>query len=64
MEAGATLELQIEIDAKHFILAAAAIVLTHLALCNRHRAIVREHGNAPRLEEDEEEVPLKLGLCY
>ena len=54
-------ESWIEISALHFILAAAAIVVTHLALRRRHRAIVGEHCNTPGLEEDEEEFPLKLG---
>jgi hypothetical protein len=57
-------ESWIEISAQHFILAAAAIVVTHLALRSRHRAIVREHCNMPGLEEDEKEFPLKLGLRY
>jgi hypothetical protein len=57
-------ESWIEISARHFILAAAAIAVTHLALRGRHRAIVREHCNTPGLEEDEEEFPLKLGLRY
>jgi hypothetical protein len=52
----------IEVRAQHFILAAAAIAVTHLALRSRHRVIVREHCNTPGLEEDEEEFPLKLGL--
>lgn len=55
-------ESWIEVSAQHFILAAAAIAMTHLALRSRHRAIVREHCNTPGLEDDEEEFPLKLGL--
>jgi hypothetical protein len=54
----------IEISALHFILAAAAITVTHLAFRIRHRTIVREHCNTPGLEEDEEEFLLKLGLHY
>jgi hypothetical protein len=57
-------ESWIEVSAQHFILAAAAIAVTHLALRIRHRAIIREHCNTPGLEEDEEEFPLKLGLRY
>jgi hypothetical protein len=55
-------ESWIEVSAQHFILAAAAIAVTHLALRSRHRAIIREHCNTPGLEEDQEEFPLKLGL--
>jgi hypothetical protein len=54
----------IETSLRHFILAAAAIAVTHLALRRWHRAIIREHCNIPGLEEDEEEFPLKLGLRY
>jgi hypothetical protein len=57
-------ESWIEISARHFIFAAAAIAVTHLAFHIRHRAIVREHCNTPCLEDDEEEFPLKLGLRY
>lgn len=57
-------ESWIEVSAQHFILAAAAIAVTHLALRSRHCAIIREHCNMPGLEEDEEEFPLKLGLRY
>lgn len=54
----------IEISTRHFIIAAAAIAVTHLALRSRHRVIVREHCNTPGLEEDEKDFILKLGLHY
>jgi len=57
-------ESWIEVSAQHFILAAAAIAVTHLALRSRHRAIIREHCNLPGLEDDEDEFPMKLGLRY
>ena len=57
-------ESWIEVSAQHFILAAAAIAVTHLALRSRHRATIREHCNMPGLEDDEEEFPMKLGLRY
>lgn len=40
-------ESWIEVRVQHFILAAAAIAVTHLALLSRHRAIVREHCDMP-----------------
>ena len=55
-------ESWIEIGAVHFILAVAAIALTHIAFFIRHRSIVREHCGMPGLEEDEQEFLLKLGL--
>lgn len=58
------LESWIEISARYFIFAAAAIAVIHLALRSRHRAIVREHCDMPGLEEDEKKFPLKLGLRY
>jgi hypothetical protein len=57
-------ESWIELSEQHFILVAAAIAATHLALRSRHRAIIREHCNLPGLEDDEEEFPMKLGLRY
>lgn len=57
-------ESWIEISARHFIFAAGAIAVTHLALHIRHRAIVREHCTTLGHEEDEEEFLLKLGLHY
>jgi hypothetical protein len=57
-------ESWIELSEQHFILVAAAIAATHLALRSRHRAIIREHCNLPGLEGDEEEFPMKLGLRF
>ncbi len=48
----------------HFGLAVAAVAAAHLALCMRHRQVVRAHCNVPGLEEGEEDFPMKLGLRY
>jgi hypothetical protein len=52
----------IEKSIQHFVLAAAAIAVAHLALRRQHRDIIRIHCNLPDLEDDEEEFPRKLGL--
>ncbi|MEG9438472.1 hypothetical protein JAO29_20195 [Edaphobacter sp. HDX4] len=54
----------IETSTEHFVLAAIAIAVTHLAFRSQHRAIIREHCDRPGLEDDEEDFPLKLGLRY
>jgi hypothetical protein len=48
----------------HFIFAAAFIAVAHLAIRNRHRALIREYCSMPELEDGEEEFPIKLGLHY
>jgi len=48
----------------YFILAAAFIAVAHLAIQNRHRALIREYCSMPELEDGEEEFPIKLGLRY
>jgi hypothetical protein len=54
----------IETSTEHFVLAAIAIAVIHLAFRSQHRAIIREHCDRPGLEDDEEDFPLKLGLRY
>ena len=44
--------------------AAAIIVVLHLWFRKRHRDAVRLHCEQIDLEDDEEEVPLRLGLRY
>jgi hypothetical protein len=48
----------------YFILAAAFIAIAHLAIGNRHRALIQEYCSMPELEDGEEEFPIKLGLRY
>ena len=52
----------IEKSPAHFVLAAAVIATTHLALRRQHREIMRIHCDMRELEDDEEEFPMKLGL--
>ena len=54
----------IELSAWHFVLAAGAILASHLARRSLHRGIIQEHCNMPGLEDDEEDFPMKLGLRY
>lgn len=54
----------IEASVQHFVLAAAAIFIAHVALRILHRRIIREHCNMTALEADEEDFPMKLGLRY
>jgi hypothetical protein len=54
----------IEASVQHFVLAAAAISIAHLALRILHRRIIQEHCNMAALEADEEDFPMKLGLRY
>jgi hypothetical protein len=54
----------IEASVQHFVRAAAAISIAHLALRILHRRIIQEHCNMAALEADEEDFPMKLGLRY
>jgi hypothetical protein len=53
-------ELWIQTRMQHFIFATVAIAATHLVFRSQHCSIIREYCNTPSLDEDEEEVPLKL----
>jgi hypothetical protein len=57
-------ERWIEQKAWHFAAAAIVAAAAHGALVMRHRRVVRSYCNAPGLEEDEEDFPMKLGLRY
>jgi len=52
----------IEIPAQHFVLAARRIAVAHWALREIHRGIVQTHCNMREFEDDEEELPIKLGF--
>ena len=54
----------IEISKRYTFARFGAIVVAHLALRSRHRAVIRGHCNLPSLEEDEEDFPLTLRLRY
>jgi len=54
----------IEKSAAHFGMAAAFIVLAHLAFERMHRRVVREHCAMRPLEDGEDDFPMKLGLRY
>jgi hypothetical protein len=56
------LESWMETRVLHLILAAVFLAVAHLAIQNRHRAMIREYCSMPELEEGEEEFPMKLGL--
>ena len=57
-------EWWVEHSVRHMIVAVVLIAAIHLALRQRHRAIVRLHCNMPALEDGEEDFPMKLGLRY
>jgi hypothetical protein len=54
----------IESRAWHFAVAAAAVVVAHLALRRANRNVLQEHCNMPGLEDGEDDFPMKLGLRY
>ena len=52
----------IEIRAQHFVLAATGIAVANWTLREIHRGIVQTHCNMREFEDDEEELPIKLGF--
>lgn len=54
----------VESGGAHLGYALAAIVLGHLWMQKRRRAVVREYANQLPVEEDEEDFPMRLGLRY
>jgi hypothetical protein len=57
-------EQWIEKTPAHFGIAAAAIVVMHLAFERANRRILREHCAMRPLEDGEDDFPMKLGLRY
>ncbi len=54
----------IERGARNFGIAALLIVVAHLWLRRRHRAMVRLHSSQIEIEEGEDEFPMTMGLRY